>query len=417
MKLSVVVWLFVACCSFPYVCLCQDQDEQIQQIENELAQVHKKEDSLLASIENSKFKKLNADLNKIGLPKLLPNEVVVYHLAYALVYAEPFEQAKWVAHIILPDVVNGKEGRSNDFRPDSLIKTGSAVESDYFLRIPITDSTFKYDGFGYDRGHLAPSADFRYSKKALSESYLYSNMSPQVAALNRGRWAELEDAVRQYAVRNKTQIYVVTGGVLKQGLKKIERGANKISIPEQYFKVALDYTNKRAIGFLMPNKDCEYPVMNYACRIDSIEALTGIDFFPNLPDNEENIFESTFDVNKWIAERELGDVLPLRADSLPRNTFNTVQAQYYMGKNENIKVCGTVVSTKLSAKGNIFLNLDKKFPKQIFTVTIFKDKTTNFSYKPDIFLSGKKICVTGKITNFNGTPTMNIDSENVIEVE
>ncbi|MBK7885424.1 MAG: DNA/RNA non-specific endonuclease [Chitinophagaceae bacterium] len=399
-----------------FLCFSQNPDEQIKKLELELVLLHKKEDSLLSKIEGFKFQKIRNDLNEIGLPKLLPGEAVIHHAAYSLVYAEPYEQAKWVAHIILPDVVRGNEGRTNDFRPDSSIKTGSAVESDYFLRIPLTDSTFKYDGFGYDRGHLAPSADFRYSKKALSESYLYSNMSPQKAAFNRGRWSELEDAVRQYVVRNKTQLYVVTGGVLKEGLQKIERGINKVAIPEQYFKVVLDHVNKRAIGFLMPNKDCEYPVMNYACTIDSIEALTGIDFFANLPDAEENKLESAVDINKWIGERELGDVLPLRADSLPRNTFNTVQAQYYIGKNENIKVCGTVVSTKLSSKGNIFLNLDKKFPKQIFSVSIFKDKVSNFSYKPDVFLFGKTVCITGKVTNFNGTPTMNIESEKFIEI-
>jgi endonuclease G len=416
MKLSVIVLLFAVSFVLPYWCFSQNPEEQIKKIEIELTLLHKKEDSLLSKIENLKFQKINNDISKIGLPKLLPGEEVIHHLAYSLVYAEPYEQAKWVAHIILPDVVKGNEGRTNDFRPDSLIKTGSATEADYFLRIPLTDSTFKYDGFGFDRGHLAPSADFRYSKKALSESYLYSNMSPQTGALNRGRWAEMEDVVRQYVVRNNVQIYVVTGGVLKEGLKKIERGANKVTIPEQYFKVALDYTNKRAIGFLMPNKECEYPVMNYACPIDSIEALTGIDFFASLPDEEENKLESNIDINKWVGERELGDALPLKADSLPRNTFNTVQAQYYIGKNENVKVCGTVVSTKLSSKGNVFLNLDKKFPKQIFTVTIFKDKASNFSYKPEALLFGKTICVTGKVTNFNGTPTMNIESEKAIEI-
>ncbi|MBC7535984.1 MAG: DNA/RNA non-specific endonuclease [Ferruginibacter sp.] len=401
---------------FPFFSPAQNISVQINKAETEADQLNKKRDSLLLKIEDLKFQKLHEDLEKTGLPKLNPGEEVVYHLAYALVYAEPYEQAKWVAHIILPDVVRGNEGRSNDFRPDAKIKTGSATEADYFLRIYQPDSTFKYDAFGYDRGHLAPSADFRYSKKALSESYLYSNMSPQVAQLNRGRWAELEDAIRQYVVRNNTQLYVVAGGVLKPGLKKIERGINKVSIPEQYFKVVLDLTNQRAIGFLMPNKECEYPVLAYACTIDSVETVTGIDFFTSLPDELENKLEASFDSNKWVGERELGDALPLKADSLPRNTFNTVQARYYMGKNENIKVCGTVVSTKLSSKGNIFINLDKKFPNQIFSISIFKDNVANFSYQPEKYLAGKTICVTGKIANFNGVPSVSITDEKSIEI-
>ncbi len=408
-----ILFLFLV---LPIYSIGQDVNQQIMAAEAQVTSINRMKDSLLLKIEDLKFRKIHEDLEKTGLPKLNPGEEVVYHLAYALVYAEPYEQAKWVAHIILPDVVRGNEGRSNDFRPDPAIKTGSAVEADYFLRIYQPDSTFKYDGFGYDRGHLAPSADFRYSKRALSESYFYSNMSPQVAELNRGRWAELEDVVRQYAVRNNVPVYVVTGGVLKPGLKKIERGANKVSIPEQYFKVALDLVNQRAIAFLMPNKDCEYPVMNYACSIDSVESITKIDFFPSIPDEQENKLESSFDINKWVGERELGDVLPMRADSLPRNTFNTVQAKIYMGKNENIKVCGTVVSTKLSSKGNIFLNLDKKFPNQIFSITIFKDNTSNFSYQPEKYLAGKTICVTGKVTNYNGVPSVNITDEKAIEV-
>ncbi len=400
----------------PFFSFSQTVIQQIGKAESELLILKKKEDSILVRLEDLKFQKIHQDLEQNGLPKLVLGEEVVYHSAFALVYSEVYEQAKWVAHIILPDVVKGNEGRSNDFRPDEKIKTGSAVEADYFLKTMRPDSSIVYDAFGYDRGHLAPSADFRYSKKALSESFLYSNMSPQVAKLNRGKWAELEDLIRQYAIRNNIQVYVVSGGVLKTGLKKIERGINKVSIPEHYYKVVLDLVNRRAIGFIMPNMDCEYPVMNYAISIDSVEAVTGLDFFYNLPDEVENLLESGLDINKWIGSGESADLLPLRADSLPRNTFNSVQAKYYMGKNENIRVCGTVVSTKISSKGNVFINLDKKFPNQIFSISIFKDQVPNFSYQPEIFLTGKIICVTGKITNYNGIPSVSIDNEKSIEI-
>src|SRR5690606_2430798 len=101
-------------------------------------------------------------------------------------------QARWVAHIILPDIIDGQVTRSNDFRVDPMVRSGTAVEADYFLQSQKPDGTIEYDGFGYDRGHLAPSADFRWSESALSESYYYSNMSPQLAEFNRNGWAELE---------------------------------------------------------------------------------------------------------------------------------------------------------------------------------------------------------------------------------
>ena len=408
--------LFLICCILPIFIFGQNTEGLIKNAEQELQNIKAQEEKIVSKIEELKFKKIHEDLDKIGLPRLMAGDEVVYHSAYALVYAEPYEQAKWVAHIILPDVVEGNEGRSNDFRPDLSIKTGSAADADYFKKTVQPNGSPKYEGYGYDRGHLAPSADFRYSKKALSESYYYSNMSPQVAQLNRGRWAQMEDLIRQYVVRNKTQLYVVTGGVLKPGLKKIEQGTNKVSIPEQYFKVVLDLVHQQAIAFMMPNEGCKQSVMHYACTIDSVESITGIDFFPNIPQSQQDMLEGNYDIEKWTAETVEGNVAPLRADSLPRNTFNTEQAQAYTGKDQEVKICGTVVSTKLSSKGNIFLNLDKKFPNQSFTVTIFKNDVANFSYTPASYLSGKVICVTGKVTNFNGVPNMNIESEKAIEV-
>ena len=99
-----------------------------------------------------------------------------------------------------------------------------------------------------------------------------------------------------------------------------------------------------------------------------------------------------------------------------RESFNTSQAKYDSGKNEEVAVCGTVVSTKKSSKGNVFLNLDKSFPNQVFTVSIFKDRLIHFSYAPEEFWSGKTVCVTGKITDFNGVPSMVLENENGIKL-
>ena len=118
----------------------------------------------------------------------------------------------------------------------------------------------------------------------------------------------------------------------------------------------------------------------------------------------------------WLPPSEQSDVEPLSPPSLPRNHFNTVQAKRYMGSGEVINVCGTVVSTNLSRKGNVFLNLDKKFPNQIFTATIWKDNMVNFSYEPHKELMGKKVCIKGKVVNFNGTPSISIEQEEQIEL-
>jgi len=186
-----------------------------------------------------------------------------------LSYNEQHEQANWVAHIIVPDVITGVVFRSNDFRTDPLVKSGTADQADYFLTDTLADGKVKYDGFGYDRGHLAPSADFRWSAKALSESYFYSNMSPQLPELNREIWADLENTLRGYIHNNSdAQLYVVTGPILKNDLPKMERSIHKLSIPESYFKVIIDLKNQRGIGFIMPNSsDYESIEINYEIKL------------------------------------------------------------------------------------------------------------------------------------------------------
>lgn len=388
----------------------QNTLDLIKESETELQKIREEQRAIVLKIENLKLLKIQENLKTIGNPELRPGDEPVNHRAMTILYSEAHEQAAWVSHMILPEIKEGVVGRTNDFRPDSLIATGSAVEQDYFLKETLPDGSSKYDGFGYDRGHLAPSADFRWSLSALSESYLYSNMSPQKPEFNRDSWAKLEDLLRAYVSENNVPLYVVTGPVLRDNLPKIERSVNKVSIPFHYYKVAWDPQNQRMIAFVMPNRFCEAPLETYAVSVDSVEALSGFNFFPSADEAEER----TTNVKPWLRIKEQNDVTPLKANELPKNHFNTVQARLYSGKNENVTVCGTVVSTKLSSKGNVFLNLDKGFPNQIFTVTIFKDQMVNFSYAPHEYLDRKTICVTGKISDFNGTPSMQIANENAI---
>ena len=232
-----------------------DVEAELQNLQTQLEKVRLEEQKLMEKIERVKLKEIRFKLAASGLPQLLPDEELIEHEAYSLVYSEEHEQAKWVAHIISPDVAQGNQGRSNDFRPDPKIKTGSTIQEDYFLTDTLADGNVEYDGFGYDRGHLAPSADFRWSALAVSESYYYSNMSPQLAEVNRGEWAKMEAMLRAYVIRNNVPLYVVTGPVLKPDLPRIERGINKVSIPKLFYKVAVDLENKRAVAFLMMNEE------------------------------------------------------------------------------------------------------------------------------------------------------------------
>lgn len=401
---------------FVQLACAQTIEQKLTTLINQLDSIEKAKKSVTEKIEDLKLEKVRRDLNAAGLPSNEHPENIVWHSAYALEYDEAFEQARWVAHIITPDVLSGVVTRTNDFRPDSAVKTGSAVEADYFLRLLQPDSTYKYDAFGYDRGHLAPSADFRWSVKALSESYLYSNMSPQVAALNREAWASVEDHVRGYLYSNPTsQLYVVTGPVLKAGLPKIERGVNKVSIPEYYWKVAIDPIKKKGIGFIMPNKQIPDPIENYAVPIDSVEKMIGYNFFSKMPDDVQAAAENQRNLADWFPQIAKGDVEPLPVSKLKSGQINTAIAPQWLNSTKEISVCGTVVGGRVSKSGNILLNIDKQFPNQVFTVFIKKENIHNFSYDVITRFKGKKICVRGKVASLGGLPAMYVDDENQIE--
>lgn len=399
----------------PVISWTQNLDQEIDLLYSRITVLEQEQETLESQVETLKLRRIQRDLDLFGLPALETGEEVIQHSAMSLVYDEEHEQAKWVAHIIIPDVITGNFSRSNDFRPDPKIPGGSAVEADYFLKYPLRNGDFEYDGFGYDRGHLAPSADFRWSSIAISESYFYSNMSPQVPELNREKWAELEGALRGYMYRNPTsQLYVVTGPVLRPNLPKVDRSINKVSIPETFFKVIVDLKLERGIGFLMQNNEYNRTLYSCAVSIDSVEQLTGIDFYHKVEDVVEENVEKQLFPTIWLPEELQGDVEPVNVEILPKNTFNTTAAKFFAGRRTEVKICGTVVSTKLTQKGHVFINLDRQFPNQVFTVAIWKDDRINFSYETHAELKGRRIIVEGRITESNGTPTMNVKHEKQI---
>jgi len=185
----------------------QNHEQDILNLEFRLIELNAEIDSVLNLLEDLKLKALKADLLENGLPEILEDEELICHSAFCLVYDDNHKMAKWTAHIISREIVNGVVSRTNDFRVDSLIKNGTAEEEDYFLTKKDESGNTIYDGFGYDRGHLAPSADFRWSEKALSESYYYSNMTPQLPEFNREIWAKIEDFFKTIHLQQPNKRY------------------------------------------------------------------------------------------------------------------------------------------------------------------------------------------------------------------
>jgi endonuclease G, mitochondrial len=204
-----------------------------------------------------------------GYPKDNLHDTLLRYTGFSISYNEDNEQPAWVAYILTKsEIKSGSETRSENFRPDKNVSTGSASLKDY-------------SGSGYDRGHMAPAADMKWSPVAMSESFLLSNMSPQDQSFNRGIWGRLEAKVRDWAVTNDS-ILVITGPVLK-GIRKYI-GENKVGVPLYYFKVIADISapDYKVIGFILENKGSNKDLMSYAVTVDSIEKMTGYSFFPML---------------------------------------------------------------------------------------------------------------------------------------
>lgn len=218
------------------------------------------------------------------LPTSTTNQLVV-HQNYVLSYNEKYEQAEWVFY----EAKDFENKKSNFKRPyfiqDPKVKTGSADWKNY-------------KNSGYDKGHLCPAGDMKFSKDAFEDTFYTSNISPQKKEFNAGVWNRLEQKIRYWADKYDG-IYVVTGGILSDGLKTI--GNEKVAVPNYFYKVLLDVDKGqyRMIGFLVPHENSQKPLYEFVVSVDEIEKKTGIDFFPILPDLIENKLEKSSDYKAW----------------------------------------------------------------------------------------------------------------------
>lgn len=218
--------------------------------------------------------------------KQITDGQMLHYPGFDILYSPRDRQPYYAAWIITPQTTaNTTHNRSNNFRPDPNVENTAQLAD--------------YRNSGYDRGHIVPSADMRYSKEAQDACFYLTNISPQNNNLNSKAWAKLEEQCRQWVMRDSTLI-IVAGPILTDHLTQTI-GPNKVTVPDRYFKVILaPYTNPpRAIGFIMPNTYVEGGVQATATTVDQVEEITGLDFFAALPDDIENQIESTAHYNQW----------------------------------------------------------------------------------------------------------------------
>lgn len=234
---------------------------------------------------NSLSKKVNSSTDFDYLPTSTTHQVIK-HSYFTLSYNEAAEQAEWLAYELKKKYVNNNNFKRPFFIVDPKVKTGSADWKNYRKS-------------GYDKGHLCPAGDMEFDKNAYNDTFYTSNISPQDHEFNAGIWNRLEQKVRYWALRYDG-VYVVTGGILNKTRGTI--GTEKVVVPDFFYKIILDDSdgNYKMIAFLIPNKSSDKPLYSYVVSVDSLEQITGIDFFPKLNDELESSLEKRTDYKSWL---------------------------------------------------------------------------------------------------------------------
>jgi endonuclease G len=207
------------------------------------------------------------------------------HDFYSLSYVERYEQAAWVAYTLDSSHLTGDDRKRPYYIQDPSVPTGSA-------------DWRNFRGSGYDRGHLCPAGDRRFSETAYNQTFYTSNISPQDREFNAGIWNELEQQVRRWA-RRYGRVYVITGGVLSEGLRTI--GSEGVAVPGAFYKVVIrqDGEEIRVLGFLMSNHPSDQDPRDFMVSLDELESATGIDFFPGYPAPVQESLEQEVRAGYW----------------------------------------------------------------------------------------------------------------------
>lgn len=224
-------------------------------------------------------------LEKVTLPGNTPSQIKRYE-GFTVDFNASNRTANYVSWELLGSETDGASSRSGQqFWQDADIKN--------------CPKTSDYTRSGFDRGHLYPAADAKWSPESMNQCFTMANITPQVHALNGGAWKTLEDKERLWAKRDSALI-IIAGPVYTPD-DKVRIGRAGVRVPSAFFKVLLApyIDSPRAIGFVYPNAHCPGNMQNYSCSVDYVEELTGLDFFSALPDETENTLESNYSFKDW----------------------------------------------------------------------------------------------------------------------
>ena len=237
---------------------------------------------LLATCSSAGTQYVVSAAEGVELPAYADDEDIVVHLGYTASYNHTTLIPNWVAWELTTEEANGKEEGQYSFSRDPDVAFPKASREDY-------------SNSGWDKGHMAPKADMKWSLRAIEESCYFTNICPQDHEMNSQAWRKIEELTRRLARRHGA-VYVVCGPIVGEGrLGTIGRAG--VQVPDAFFKALAVATpdGYRTVGFLVDNSPQDGSPRRYAVPVDSVESVIGRDLFPSLPEE----VEAAFDWNEW----------------------------------------------------------------------------------------------------------------------
>ncbi len=218
----------------------------------------------------------------VELPAYDATEDIVVHLGYTASYNHLTLVPDWVAWELTADECRGTNEQGRQFSRDPDVAFPKASREDY-------------SNSGWDKGHMAPHADMKWSCQAMTESDYFTNICPQNREMNAQAWRKIEEHTRRLALRHGA-VYVVCGPVFDSTPHRTI-GAAGVHVPDRFFKALAVNTSGgwQTVAFVVENTPQDGAPRRYAVSVDEVEALVGRNLFPLLPEEAE----AAFDWNQW----------------------------------------------------------------------------------------------------------------------
>ena len=200
-----------------------------------------------------------------GMPVSTTQGIVICRHAYISQNDTHAKLPIWVSYALTTQHALGCVPRSNAFAPDASLPKGQRAE--------LKD----YAGSGFDIGHTAPDGDMSFDDQAEHESFLLSNMTPQLPGLNRGIWKLLETSVRGWALERGHTMVVYAGPIYNASDKTI--GDDKVVVPHAFYKIVIDSSTNEVAGFIFPHVGNQgNNLLVVRATVASVEQQTGVKF-------------------------------------------------------------------------------------------------------------------------------------------